>query len=156
MSKDRETILTNRSSGFRAGGLIVKNNKLLVIRQILGDEEFYTIPGGTWETGETLEETCRREVLEEFGIDVEVKKLVFLLDTKQRLAFYFACTTSETEIELGGPEKERMTDYEQYHVEWLDLDELEQKIFLPEIVKVGIISYLSNNDQPTFFLSSNT
>ena len=125
------------------------------MHQILGDEDFYTLPGGTWEKGETLEETCRREVLEEFGINVNVGKLAFLLDTKTRIAFYFVCETKETNIKLGGPEKQRMNEKEQYFVEWLDLNQVTKVSFIPESAKEGIIKFLSNQQQPTFFLVNN-
>lgn len=155
MTKKWDTILENRNQGFRAGALIVKDRKVLLMHQILGDEDFYTLPGGTWEKGETIEETCQREVKEEFGIDVDVGKLVFLLDTKTRIAFYFACETETTDIQLGGPEKDRMTEQEQYHVEWLDLDDVAKVNFIPPQAKEGIIKHLSNPEQPTFFLTNN-
>lgn len=155
MTKHYDTIMENRNQGFRAGGLIVKEGKVLLMHQILGDEDFYTLPGGTWEKGETIEDTCKREIREEFNIDVEVGNLVFLLDTKTRIAFYFLCSTEKTEIKLGGPEKERMNEKEQYHVEWLDLDEISKVNFIPPQAKEGIIKHLSDPEQPTFFLSNN-
>ena len=116
----KATILNNRNQGFRAGGIVVKDGKILLMHQIVKGEDFYTLPGGSWETGEGLEETCKREIKEEFNIDVEVGKLAFLLDTTTRIAFYFLCTYVQGDIELGGPEKVRMHDGEQYYVEWVD------------------------------------
>ena len=155
MAKHYDTILENRSQGFRAGGLIIKDGKILLMHQIVGDENFYTLPGGTWEKGETLEQTCKRELFEEFGIKVNVGKLAFLLDTKTRIAFYFVCETNKTDIKLGGPEKQRMNEGEQYYVEWLDLDEISKANFIPESAKEGIIKFLSDQEQPAFFLTNN-
>ena len=155
MAKHYDTILESRPQGFRAGGLVVRDGKILLMHQIVGDEEFYTIPGGTWEKGETLEETCKREVFEEFGINVKVGKLAFLLDTKTRIAFYFVCETDETDIKLGGPEKQRMNEKEQYHVEWLDLDQISKANFIPKPAKEGIIKFLSDQEQPTFKVTNN-
>jgi len=121
MSKHYDTILENKPQGFRSGGLVVKDGKILLMHQIVKGEDFYTLPGGSWEAGETLEQTCKREIKEEFGIDVEVGKLIFLLDTDTRIAFYFLCETGNKEIELGGPEKGRMNNDEQYYVEWISL-----------------------------------
>ncbi|MCB0509883.1 MAG: NUDIX domain-containing protein, partial [Bacteroidetes bacterium] len=87
MPKHYDTILQNRSQGFRAGALVIKDTKVLLMHQIFNGEDFYTLPGGTWEKGETIEETCKREVLEEFGINVTVGKLAFLIDTETRIAF---------------------------------------------------------------------
>jgi 8-oxo-dGTP diphosphatase len=154
MTKQYDTILKNRNKGFRAGAIIVKNQKVLLMHQILNGEDFYTLPGGTWEKGETLEETCTREVLEEFGINVEVGELVFLLDTKTRIAFYFECHTDETEINLGGPEADRMHEGEQYYVEWLDIKEIEKVDFIPRPAREGLMQYLKHPKQPTFFLTT--
>lgn len=155
MPKHYDTILQNRSKGFRAGALIINDNKVLLMHQILNDEDFYTLPGGSWEKGETLEESCKREVLEEFGIKVTVGKLAFLIDTKTRIAFYFVCETDETEIKLGGPEAERMNKNEQYYVEWLDINKIVESNFIPLQAKDAIIRYIENPNQPTFFLSNN-
>jgi len=46
MAKHYDTILGNRPQGFRAGGLVVRDGKILLMHQILGDEDFYTLP---WE-----------------------------------------------------------------------------------------------------------
>ena len=39
--------------------------------------EYYVFPGGGLEENETLEECAKREILEEFGIEVEVKNKLY-------------------------------------------------------------------------------
>ena len=153
MTKRYDTILENRSQGFRAGGLVVKDGKLLVMHQIVKGEDFFTIPGGSWELSETLEQTCKREIKEEFGMEVKVNQLVFLLDTTTRIAFYFMCDYLGGEISLGGPEKSRMNKEEQYYVEWLDVKEVANINFIPTQAKEGILRFLATPNQPTFFLA---
>jgi len=151
--KVKATILNNRSQGFRAGGIVVKDNKVLLMHQIVKGEDFYTLPGGSWEAGEKLEETCQREIKEEFNIDVEVGKLVFLLDTTTRIAFYFLCTYVQGEIELGGPEKDRMHEGEQYYVEWVDVDKIASLNMIPRIAKSGLQRVLSRTEKELFLLN---
>ncbi len=53
------------------------NDRVLLIRR--GNPPFegaYALPGGFVEIGETVEEACRREVLEEVGIEVGELRLV--------------------------------------------------------------------------------
>ncbi len=154
MSKHYDTILENKPQGFRSGGLVVKDGKILLMHQIVKGEDFYTLPGGSWEAGETLEQTCKREIKEEFGIDVEVGKLIFLLDTDTRIAFYFLCETGNKEIELGGPEKGRMNNDEQYYVEWISLDKIADLSFIPKPAKEGVREFLANPEQPVFLLTT--
>ncbi len=156
-------ILENRNKGFRAGAVIVKDEKILLMHQYLGPrkhegkgaEDFYTLPGGSWEVGETIEQTCKREIKEECGIDVAVGRLIFYVDTESRLAFYFIGETSETEISLGGPEKERMSDHEKYAVEWIELERIKDLTFIPAPAKDAVLKYLENLNQPAFFLTTN-
>ena len=51
-------------------GLIMHEEKVLLMNTILTGR--YSLPGGGIELGEQIEETLRREVLEETGLDVEV------------------------------------------------------------------------------------
>lgn len=156
-------ILENRNKGFRAGAVVIKDGKILLMHQYLGPrpqegkgpEDFYTLPGGSWEVGETLEQTCKREIKEEFDLDVTVGKLLFLIDTESRIAFYFECTAQNIEISLGGPEKERMTENEQYHVEWVDILNINELTFIPAPAKEALLKHIDYPKHPTFFCSTN-
>ena len=87
-------LLTSKPGGFRAGGIVTHENKLLlmhVVRAGENPEEFYMLPGGHHEEGETLKEACVREIEEEFGITVTPEELEFVVVGTRRVAFYFRC-----------------------------------------------------------------
>ncbi len=59
------------------GGVLIEQGRILLIRR--GGEPLkgqWSIPGGTLETGETLEEGTRREMAEETGLSVRVVELI--------------------------------------------------------------------------------
>jgi mutator protein MutT len=59
------------------GGVVIERGRALLIRR--GGEPLkgqWSIPGGTLETGETLEEGTRRELEEETGLRVRVLELI--------------------------------------------------------------------------------
>lgn len=63
------------------GGVIVDRGRTVLIRR--GTEPLrgeWSIPGGTIEIGETLEEAVRRELREETGLAVRVLELIELFD----------------------------------------------------------------------------
>jgi 8-oxo-dGTP diphosphatase len=63
------------------GGVVVEHGRVLLIRRgsepLLGE---WSIPGGTLELGETLEEGVARELLEETGLEVRVIELIEVFD----------------------------------------------------------------------------
>ena len=84
------------------GGVIIDNGRALLIRR--GSEPLrgeWSIPGGTLELGESLEEGVRRELREETGLEVRVLELIEVFDRvfpddgalpsekKQRPRFHF-------------------------------------------------------------------
>ncbi len=59
------------------GGVVISDGRALLIRR--GSEPLkgeWSIPGGTLELGETLEEGVRRELREETGLEVRVLELI--------------------------------------------------------------------------------
>jgi ADP-ribose pyrophosphatase YjhB (NUDIX family) len=63
------------------GGVIIEQGRAVLIRRgsepLLGE---WSIPGGTLELGETLEEGVARELLEETGIEVRILELIEIFD----------------------------------------------------------------------------
>src|ERR1700687_4632616 len=63
------------------GGVVIEDGRALLIRR--GSEPLrgeWSIPGGTLELGETLEQGVARELLEETGITVRVIQLIEVFD----------------------------------------------------------------------------
>ena len=55
-----------------SGPVIIENNYLITIKD--NKDDFYKLPGGSIEKGESLEEACIREVYEEIGGKIEIIK----------------------------------------------------------------------------------
>ncbi|MEN9558144.1 MAG: nucleotide triphosphate diphosphatase [Candidatus Parcubacteria bacterium] len=60
--------------------VVVKDGKILVGRDTRKGEDVYGVPGGHWESGESLTECAIREVQEESGVKCGEVKLISVYD----------------------------------------------------------------------------
>lgn len=110
--------------------IIIEDNKLLMMfrRKIKNDgtvKEYYVIPGGGLEEGETLEENVIRELKEEFNVDIEIIKFLGTEEYDDTIANYFLCKIVNGTPKLGGEELERMTPQNYYEIKYIDLREID-------------------------------
>ncbi len=82
---EKERYVPKEKLIFRASayGIIIRNGKVLLVA--ISKSGKYFFPGGGVEKGETLEEAVKREVREETGYNVKVKKF---LDFKETFFYY--------------------------------------------------------------------
>lgn len=105
----------------RVVGVIIKDGKILLIRRVKNGEEYYVFPGGSVEEGETQEEALKREMKEETGLDVMKQEKIFEIENRGNKETYYLIFDFSGTPELGGPEKERMNEQNQYYPEWFNL-----------------------------------
>src|SRR5258706_727811 len=60
--------------------IIIQNGKILLLKHEDKYGEWYGLPGGGQENGETLEEALLRECKEEINVKVKVKDVLFIRD----------------------------------------------------------------------------
>ena len=96
-----------------AGG-IVYNERNEILLQKRGDRNEWGFPGGAMELGEFLEETAKREILEETGLNVKVEHLIGVYskyfdefpneDKAQTITHFFQCKPIDGELTADGIE----------------------------------------------------
>lgn len=115
--------------------MIIRNGKLLVIRNTTDGHDWYILPGGGQNHGETITDALKRECLEEASIEVEVGDILFIRDYISRnhefaetendahqVEFMFHCAISED----AQPETGNAADQWQTGVEWLPVGSLDK------------------------------
>lgn len=141
----------------RVAGIIFIDGKLALMhrKDVLKRPEmpeYYTLPGGGLEEGETLEEGTKREIKEEFGIDVElVKKLYEITSEKfnQKEIFYLCKYVSGTFGTGEGPEfsgDPKYIESGKYLPELIDIENLEKINLMPPEIKNRIIEDIQNGN----------
>jgi 8-oxo-dGTP diphosphatase len=129
----------------RVGGIIIKDNKILLIhRYKIERGEYYIFPGGGVEENENLEQACIRELKEETNLDVSVGDFYAEYFAKDypnggQMEHYYLIKEFKGELKLGGPELQRQSENNSYKVVWIDLNTLQTIDLAPITVKEKII-----------------
>lgn len=124
--------LWSRRKYITARAIILEDRKLLTFHRKRLDKsgkwiEYYSLPGGQIDAGETPESAVIRELHEEMGVKIKPLKLVAHSKEKIFEHYIFAA-----EIISGKPalmaDSEEMTTYanemNQYRIAWVDVDKL--------------------------------
>ncbi|TMV50320.1 NUDIX domain-containing protein [Paenibacillus mesophilus] len=83
-----------------AQGLIVQDNRFLMVKQQKHGRIFWNFPGGHIEEGESPEEACIREIEEETGYRVAIQQLVYATPTKYSFTAAIISGTMKLEDKL--------------------------------------------------------
>ena len=123
-----------------ARAVIVKDNKVLTIFRRKKEDgkikEYFVLPGGGQEEGESLEQTVVRELMEELNVKINI---LGYLGGDERGNNYFHCEIVEGYPKLGGEELDRMTDANFYQPTFVDLSEIDNiQLFGKEFVNKAI------------------
>ncbi len=113
----------------RYQGAIVRDHHVLLIRncRVADGVTYWLLPGGGLEPGESPEDCVRREMKEETGLDVRVRRMVLDLpetapDSTYRRRHTYLCEPLSGEARAGfEPEPETRSWYTIVEVGWFDL-----------------------------------
>lgn len=144
--------------------IVIKDDKILLNEFNHG--EYYNIPGGGLEIGETLKECVKREVYEESGYTVHVKEMVYIYEynpirdghrygKRGALSHVFKC-----EIDMNSEiHKRSVIDSDptgqsiSTGCKWIPIDDLNHINLVPKINEI-ILESFNNNDWSTQFLEN--
>lgn len=138
----------------RLAGIIPIENGFAFMHRVgvknhpIGD--YYTFPGGGQEGSETLEEGTKREIKEEFGIDVEIVEKLYEMENleKQQKEYFFLCKYLGGEFGTGqGPEFSGNPKYAhrgKYIPEIIKREEVDKITLLPYTIRDKFIEDVKN------------
>lgn len=125
----------------RVAAVVVRDGRVLLARHHKGGEDYWVLPGGAVEPGETLAEALRRELREEAGLVVEPADVLFLNDgyrpEAETVAVYFAARAEEASLRPPAAGEPVLRE-----VRWFAPEELDQVDLRPDI-KEELLEYLT-------------
>ena len=128
----------------RPVAVYVKDNKILVQRDKNGNE--YALPGGHIKIGETLENGLIREMMEEIGVQIKCKRLLWSEECfwewkgKQahNIAFYYLIDLCDNFTIPDNQEFIPQKDNVNVVIGWMPIDQLQNITIYPEFLKKEI------------------
>lgn len=140
--------------GVRPCAVLIENERVLCISCKYSDGEYLLFPGGGLEAGETMEEAAVREMFEETGLIVAVKKLIYINDwikdrkTNTRvLNMFFLVERKGGEIIPGEKDGGKVKD-----IKWVPLKHIKDLDLRPKYVAESLFRDYQNgfNEVPYF------
>jgi 8-oxo-dGTP diphosphatase len=125
----------------RPTALILNEGKVLLIEYYENDQYHYNLPGGGVESGETIIDTLRRELLEEADAAIHVGPIAFIYEYSPHkqsgqydssipgLNIIFDCSLQEGSV----PQLPEHPDPHQVGVKWVPLEDLKAVVLYPNI-----------------------
>ncbi len=100
----------------RVAGILLKDDKLLMVSHKKNGDIYWLLPGGGVDYGESLTESLRREFKEELNIDVKIGDILLIADSiepkgdRHIVNICFQCRYISGEYRIG--EDNRLNGYE--------------------------------------------
>lgn len=130
--------IIEKTTDIRCRAIIVYDNKILVVKHS-AKNNYYALPGGHLEWGESVIECMKREIIEELGIEPKIGRLLYVRNYirdsfSQSIEFHFEIINSVdyTDIsKLNGTHS-----FELAEICWIGKDD--SKILKPEQLQVDL------------------
>ena len=158
MSDAVSSVLSNRLR-VRVCGIIQSGDQVLMVymNSPTRDEPIWTPPGGGLEYGETLRDGVVREVLEETGLHVTAKRLMytseFIKAPYHAVEYYWHCDIVGGNLKLGNDPEFADEDQFLKSVEFLQLAKLAELPVFPEYLRYHLSDDLNNPSHNTTHFS---
>jgi len=126
---------------YRAGIILVQDNKVALIERHRAGLHYFTFPGGHVDEGETPERTAVRETEEELGLQVTLKQLVANFSWKGKWQYYYLVEVTGGAFGSGKGDElfDLLPQHGTYRPMWMPVSELlDQPVKPPQLAELVV------------------
>ena len=148
------TSFVNKNIHVQARAVIIQNDNILLCKTTGLDPDFYFLPGGHIEHGESAKDALLRELKEEIGFDFEIRRFLGCMEYSfdPQAMQYAKCHTHEYNFIfeasaklLPSPPTPLKQIEKHIEISWVQLDQLHLIDFRPESLKALISQWLERD-----------
>lgn len=128
----------------RATALVVKDKSILLIHRFKNGNEYYSMPGGSVERGESVEDATLRELAEETSIKAELGEKVCEYNYRDTRSVIFRCTyiSGEPMLRADSEEASIYNENNKFDPVWLPFEKLESATIYPQQTKDLLLEFI--------------
>ncbi len=129
----------------RACSAVIYQKQILMVKHSHDGKTYWTLPGGQIKAGESPEEAAIREVFEETGLRLDVKRFLFRYHHNQTETACFLLTAPKSpNVKLGfDPEEIHLPSTERMlkDIAWQALSQFKNDIQVSKVIKALDLDY---------------
>lgn len=133
-----------------AKALIIRDGRMLAVREEEDGEIFHIMPGGGQHIGEPLPEAVAREVAEELGVRVKVGDAAFIIEGTEGEFFHRVDVVFRCEYLGKAEDAIRQEDTNQIGFDWLDVATLNRSTLYPSRLRRAIMNLCEGKPGPVY------
>ena len=124
--------------------IIIRGGKVLLTLNKNNNEEFYCLPGGGQDHGETVHQSLVRECIEETGVNIKIGELLYIRDYIAKNHEFTATDSGAHQVEMmflckvindENLGKISVPDNWQTGVRWIEIENLSKIKIYPDALK---------------------
>lgn len=136
----------NKRFNYRSVAVFIDQQKVLLHR--VGDNPYWSLPGGRVEFMESASATVLREMKEELDIECKITRPLWIIENffsykevkQHEIAFYFLVSCPEQLLKRGKEFEVLENGITRLHFRWVEISRLHEEELYPTVLKSSLTS----------------
>lgn len=135
----------NKRFNYRSVAVFIDHQKVLLHR--VGDNPYWSLPGGRVEFMESASTTVIREMKEELDVETQIIRPLWIIENffaykevkQHEIAFYFLLGCPEQLLNRGKEFEVLENEVTRLHFRWAEISRLHEEILFPTVLRSSLM-----------------